>query len=89
MTPSDKAIRDTLLTLALARGAGKSFCPSEAARALAADWRELMPCVRCVAAQMQDEGILLASQRGQPVQADTAKGPIRLRLATGQDTPEP
>jgi hypothetical protein len=88
MTPSDKAICDTLLSLALARGAGKSFCPSEAARALGPDWRALMPDIRRVAAQMQSEGVLQATQAGHPVQPNTAKGPIRLRLATGQDAPQ-
>ena len=88
MTPSDSAIRNMLLTLALARGAGKSFCPSDAARALAPDWRPLMPDIRRVAAQMQAEGLLQATQGGQPVRPDTAKGPIRLRLATGQDAPQ-
>ncbi len=77
-----------LLTLALARGAGKSFCPSDAARALAPDWRPLMPDIRRVAARMQAEGLLQATQRGQPVRADSARGPIRLCLPTGQGAPQ-
>jgi len=37
--PSDARIAETLLDLARRRGRGKSFCPSEAARNLAPDWR--------------------------------------------------
>lgn len=82
MTPSDEAIRAALMDFALRRGAGKSFCPSEPARALAGrdDWPSLMPRIRGVAAELQDVGALAASQKGQPVRADTARGPIRLSL---------
>lgn len=77
----DAAIRDAILMLAHARGAGASFCPSEVARSLAADWRPLMPRVRQVAAALQAEGRVLAMQKGAPVDPLTARGPIRLRLA--------
>jgi hypothetical protein len=73
----DRIIRAALIDLALQRGAGKSFCPSEAARALASDWRPLMPEVRRVAATLSE---IEALQKGQPVDPLTAKGPIRLRL---------
>lgn len=65
------------MALATARGRDKSFCPSEAARALAADWRPLMPDLRRVAAGLP----LRATQAGLRVDPDTAKGPIRLWLA--------
>ena len=64
------------MDLAHQRGLAASFCPSEAARALAADWRPLMPEVRRVAAGLP----LLATQGGQPVDPLAARGPIRLRL---------
>ena len=73
----DRIIRAALIDLALQRGAGKTFCPSEAARALAPDWRPLMPDIRRVAATTQE---VEALQKGQPVDPLTAKGPIRLRL---------
>ncbi len=73
---SDDDIRDALLALADARGAGKTFCPSEIARHLADDWRPLMPEVRRVAAELP----LVATQKGLPVDPLTAKGPIRLGL---------
>lgn len=78
--PSDEAIRAVLTDLALRRGAGRTFCPSEAARALAADWRPLMPAVRRVAAAMQAEGAIRATQKGAPADPVTARGPIRLGL---------
>lgn len=77
MTPSDEVIASTLLDLALRRGREKSFCPSEAARALSPDWRPLMPRIRQVAATHPD---VQAVQKGQPVDPLTARGPIRLRL---------
>jgi len=81
--PWDSRIRAAILDHALKRGAGKTFCPSEPARALDPDWRALMPLVRAEAARMQDEGLIVATQRGRPVRADTARGPIRLGLSDG------
>ena len=77
MTPSDEAIGALMLDLALRRGRGKSFCPSEVARGLAADWRPLMGRVRAVAAS---HAAVEAVQKGVPVDPLTARGPIRLRL---------
>ncbi len=76
--PSDARIAAVLMDLAQQRGAGKSFCPSEAARALADDWRPLMPRIRAVAATLP----LAATQKGRPVDPRTARGPIRLSLGT-------
>jgi Protein of unknown function (DUF3253) len=70
-------VRATILDLALQRAPDRSFCPSEAAKALSANWRPLMPMVRTTAAAMPE---ILATQRGQPVDPITAKGPIRLQL---------
>ena len=75
--PTDDAIAAILLELSVERGEGRSFCPSEAARRLAADWRPLMPDVRRVAATLP----LKATQKGRPVDPLTAKGPIRLSRA--------
>ncbi|MEM9710006.1 MAG: DUF3253 domain-containing protein [Pseudomonadota bacterium] len=73
---ADEAIAAALMDLAMERGAGKTFCPSEVARILAADWRLLMPEVRRVAADLP----LAATQKGVSVDPVTAKGPIRLGL---------
>jgi len=76
MTPSDEDIADVLLDLAHQRGVGKTFCPSEAARQLSDDWRPLMPKVRRVAATLP----LMATQKGDTVDPEEARGPIRLGL---------
>lgn len=77
MTPSDEVIAAALLDLALRRGRVKTFCPSEVARGLAAEWRPLMGRVRAVAAAHPD---VEAVQKGVPVDLRAARGPIRLRL---------
>lgn len=75
--PTNDDIAAALMDLAHRRGAAKTFCPSEVARALSTDWRPLMPQVRAVAARLP----LAATQRGVPVDVLTARGPIRLGLA--------
>ena len=80
MTPSSDDIRAVLMDLAHRRGRGKSFCPSEAARTLATDWRPLMTPIRRAAGALMREGHLIATQKGHPVDPETAKGPIRLAL---------
>lgn len=78
---SQDDIAAVLMDLARRRGAGGSFCPSEAARALAGDWRPLMGPVRAEAARLVAEGRLAATQKGAPADPATARGPIRLGLA--------
>jgi hypothetical protein len=77
----DAAIEAAILAALAARAPGRSVCPSEPARALAADWRPLMPRVRAVAARLAAEGRVVATRRGAPVAPDAPGGPIRLRLA--------
>lgn len=77
-------IQREMLRLAEARSPA-SLCPSEVARACGSDageeaWRELMPMVREVAAELADTGGIEATQGGKVVDVRTAKGPIRLRL---------
>lgn len=50
--PTDETIAAALLAKAKARGRTKTFCPSEVARELAADWRPLMPRIRKIAATL-------------------------------------
>jgi len=64
------------MALARSRGPDKTFCPSEAARRLADDWRPLMDDVRRVAVTLP----LRATQRGCPVDPVAARGPIRLQI---------
>ena len=79
MPPSDDAIRAVLVALAAERGGDKSFCPSDAARRIGGDWRAMMPEIRRVASEMQEAGLLRATQKGAPVDPRRARGPIRLR----------
>lgn len=74
---SDGEIERTILALLEQRDAGKTICPSEAARALADDFRPLMDDVRRVADGMAQVEI---TQKGRVVELDAARGPIRLRL---------
>jgi hypothetical protein len=64
------------------RAPGRTICPSEAARAIGGnDWRDLMPDARAAAARMADRGAVAVTQKGQPVDALTARGPIRIARA--------
>jgi hypothetical protein len=76
----ESRIEAAILDALAARGPGKSVCPSEIARALAADWRSLMPEIRRVAGALAAEGRLAATRRGAVVDPETPGGPIRLRL---------
>ncbi|MBL9116756.1 MAG: DUF3253 domain-containing protein [Verrucomicrobiaceae bacterium] len=71
-------IRTKLLELAAMRANTTTFCPSEVARSLSADWRPLMPLVREEAAALVDSGVLICTQRGQIVHPLSARGAIRL-----------
>jgi len=75
------AIRAAILAAVSARGPGRTLCPSEVARALAADWRALMPAIRAEAAALAEAGRIEITQRGRRVDAGTARGPVRLGLA--------
>jgi hypothetical protein len=77
--PSDEDIAAAIMAAVLQRGAGKSVCPSEVARSLAQDWRPLMSDVRRVCAGL--DGVV-CTQKGLPVDPVTARGPIRLGLAS-------
>lgn len=77
----DAAIERAVFDLLTQRGPGKTICPSEAARRVRPDdWRPLMVATRRVAARLTAEGRLEVTQRGEAVDPDIAKGPIRLRL---------
>lgn len=78
MMPCAAEIEAEIARQVAARGAGKTICPSEVARALAGEWRVLMPAVRDVAAEMAQRGDLRVTQKGAVVDARRAKGPIRL-----------
>lgn len=77
----DAELEAAIFDLLAQRREGKSICPSEAPRRVCpADWRPLMDATRRIAAELAERGRLEVTQKGQPVHAGTARGPIRLRL---------
>jgi len=71
-----------ILDLLARRDPGTTICPSEAARALGGDdgFRPLMGLVRDAARELVAAGRIEVTQRGEAVDLDRARGPIRLRL---------
>jgi hypothetical protein len=82
VTERDRRIERVILDLLEQRSGDATICPSEAARRLAGedDWRAEMESVRMAARRLQRAGRIDITQKGRPVDPDTAKGPIRLRL---------
>lgn len=83
-----EAIEQEILRQVAARGAGKSICPSEVARALAPEedaWRRLMSQVRAAAIRLARQGRVEVLRKGKPVDPDgEIRGVIRLRIAEGE-----
>lgn len=74
-------LEQAIVDLLSQRGEGKTICPSEAARAIGdRGWRDQMPLAREAAAALAAEGRIEVLQKGEPVDALQARGPIRLRL---------
>ena len=75
---------DAILSILAERDAGKSICPSEAAKRLAPeDWRPLLGRVREAGKRLADEGKIIVTKKGKPVDPHTVKGVIRYRLSEG------
>ena len=67
--------------MAAQRGPDKTVCPSEIARELFPNnWRKHMPEVRDVAVELQKQGKVSITQKGQAVDVDHIKGPIRIKI---------
>ena len=80
MSASVPAAEKAILDLLGARDPDATICPSEAARALDDQhFRELMGTVREAAANLVAAGRIEVTQRGEPVDLASARGPIRLR----------
>ena len=80
----DAQLEAKILELLGNRGAGKTICPSEAARAVAgteerAAWEPLMEPARAAARRLVAQNRIIITQGGHAVDPSTAKGPIRLR----------
>lgn len=82
---TDGKLEAEILRLLHERGAGKTICPSEAARKVAGSedrsaWEPLMEPARAAARRLVARGSVDIMQGGHVVDASNAKGPIRLRL---------
>jgi hypothetical protein len=85
---ADAALEAAILELLAERGAGKTICPSEAAKwvggnAARRDWEGLMEPARAAARRLVAQGKIVITQGGRVVDPSTAKGPIRLQRASG------
>jgi hypothetical protein len=77
----EASLEEAIMALLRARGPDKTICPSEAARCVSPnDWRPLMVATRSVAARLASQRRLEVTQRGEPVDPSTLRGPSRLRL---------
>jgi len=73
-------LRAAVLALASARGADSSTCPSDAARAVADDWRPLLPLARDLATELARTGEVRLTQGDRSLDPDGEwRGPIRIR----------
>ena len=81
----EAAIEETMLRLVSERGADKTCCPSEVARALGGPhpdgWGPLMQPVRRVAVRLTKQGRVQILRKGKPVDdPDDFRGIYRLSL---------
>ncbi|MFE7419235.1 DUF3253 domain-containing protein [Rhodococcus sp. NPDC057529] len=82
MAASDGELEDRIRALLDARADTASICPSDVARAVAPDdWRPLMDPVREAARRLADAGVVEITQKGDLVDPESARGPIRIRWA--------
>jgi hypothetical protein len=84
-TAQDEALEQAILALLRERGAGKTICPSEAARRVGGGedrerWEPLMEPARAAARRLVAAGRVVVMQGGRVVEPSHTKGPIRLNL---------
>ncbi|WP_092775174.1 DUF3253 domain-containing protein [Actinokineospora terrae] len=79
-------VRAAILALATGRGASSSTCPSDAARAVADDWRPLLPLARQLTRDLARTGAVRVTQRGTALDPGADwRGPIRIHLPAAAD----
>ena len=84
--PKGDMVEETILALVADR-AGKTICPTDAARAIAAargeddlSWRRWLSPVRNAAKALARQGRLVIYRKGKPADPDDFRGVIRLGL---------
>lgn len=79
--PGTNPVRSAILELVALRGAGKTICPTEAARTVSErHWRKLLPDVRAEAVRLALVGEIAIYRKGKPVDPEAFKGVYRLGL---------
>ena len=85
--PERLPLEETILRLCADRGADKSICPTDAARAFAdargeddLAWRRWLTQVRSTAVGMARQGRLIIYRKGKPADPDDFRGVYRLGL---------
>lgn len=74
-------IAETIISVASHRGKEKSTCPSEISRMLfPGDWRKHMKGVVDVAIELHNQGKVMITQKGAPIDVNHIKGPIRIKI---------
>ncbi|HYI41833.1 MAG TPA: DUF3253 domain-containing protein [Allosphingosinicella sp.] len=85
-TKMDDGVRATILTLLAGRAADSTVCPSEVARAIAAeagmdDWRSEMPAVHAAVDLMVKDGLVRLSWKSEAM--PVREGPYRIGRLPG------
>ncbi|CAM6101619.1 unnamed protein product [Calypogeia fissa] len=90
MAKRPEIIKVYLDNLLASRETPKTICPSEVARALSSvelqaagvsSWRELMPEIRSMVAEMRDEGRVEVLQKGEVLEGDLGEGLVNVKGA--------
>ncbi|MGI9622806.1 MAG: DUF3253 domain-containing protein [Acidimicrobiales bacterium] len=77
--PVDRKLEDAILGLLSETDRNGSICPTDAARLVGSEqWRSLVEPARAAARRLHAKGRIQILQDGRPVDASTARGPIRL-----------
>lgn len=84
----DAAIAEAILRLTEACGPAKSISPTDAAQALALEWRPLLGPVRRVAMQLAKDGRIDILRKGKPIDPTETIGVIRLRIRPAAEAVE-
>lgn len=85
-----ETIEDLVLRLACERGAGKTICPTEAAKAAAEQrgeetWQDRLPGVKAAAVRLAKRGGVAIYRKGKPVDPEAFKGVYRIGLPLGSE----
>lgn len=80
----EEPLAEAILELLANRAPGATICPGEVARSVSGaesdEWRKLLPPVRQSARSLAREGKVEFTQRGEVVDPEQFKGPVRIRL---------